>query len=1324
MEKFTALTTKSIELTSAIRDTKDSFSRIKMIGSQDKIFDAMLYLCEICPSCSSNEYIVSAIISAYNSEEFIEECLTDLTSQTLGNYLQIIIVDANSPQSEKKIVQDFQKKYSNITYVRTPTRVGVYTAWNIGIRLAKAPAITPFSTNDRLRHNAYEMMLEQLNKRPHVALVYGNTRVTDDPHQSFENHTPSKSHNDFVWADFSYEELLRRSLVGPHPMWRTWVHHRIGYFDESYLAMADQEFWLRMGERFSLFHIPEFTGLYWMDDNALSNHAKSEMPIKEKEYTREMYKKRYPYRALPDASISIIIPVYNQANYTLKCLQQLAGVLDIPKYEVIIIDNASTDETPQILKNVTGNFKVITNKKNVGFTLACNQGAKEAQGDYLLFLNNDTEPLPDFLNHMLRAFKENTNIGAVGGQLIYPDGSTQESGAMVFSNGTALNFGRGKNPALPYLNRLAKVDYCSGACLLTPKKIFHKAGGFDPEYAPGYYEETDYCFQLRSLGLETVYEPAAKIIHHGSVSAGIDETNGMRRFLPINREKFKHKWENALSKHEPRPENIENIWTVDRDYLGQRVTSSEKQIGALPNANSSNTNKIVMVSNYLPRFDVGSSNTRIYHLVNMLTDLGINITYIYFHVTKDDGRYRDAMPGVETINLPGEPHEHAERITSLTPDILWLTNLWTPSFFKSMGMLMENVRINSPETKIILDTMDVHAKKYFRKYKLEKKQEDLFTANAFNELEKKYYPLADTVFVVTEVEKKELLELVSDSASINVIPNVHIENNQQRPFEKRQHLIFLGNFAINHNVDAVLHFVENIFPLIHKRRPQIQFHVLGRQADTNLRALEGPNVRIHGFVQDLENALAQYRIFVCPMTYGAGMKGKLGEAMSRGLPLVTTSIGAEGFGLTDGEQCFIADAPEEFALKVVHLYEDRIAWNNFSNKSRSLVMQKFSPKAISSKLYEIVKYLHKDHKKEKAYAKKCIYQYQHDKEEDERYAKINYHLAPSCDRLTLKDFDFDKLLLQKKWTYKRQIYSKLLNGITSIKSIKTPAISLIVISWRLHPDTLKNFQILKKQRDQNFELIFVDNGGHPSEFDELMPYIDTYVRLSTNTGAYLARNIGAVFAKAPILFFLEDDAIPADNIIQSHISNFREFKIIAARGACYFKDHKNPLNNLQTHYYLGDLAYPRFGDLEGNVSYDAKSFFKVGGWDDNIRFGHGGIDLSYRLLKIESDMRQQIYSPTPIIFHDYIRDEKHLKTKKEKQAQTWQYLKKKHGHNFDHFIRSWDSFKRQKDLIMPREKISKNKKSFFNLAEHYRRQGNEQKYKYYQKKALKTNIFE
>jgi glycosyltransferase involved in cell wall biosynthesis/SAM-dependent methyltransferase len=275
----------------------------------------------------------------------------------------------------------------------------------------------------------------------------------------------------------------------------------------------------------------------------------------------------------------------------------------------------------------------------------------------------------------------------------------------------------------------------------------------------------------------------------------------------------------------------------------------------------------------------------------------------------------------------------------------------------------------------------------------------------------------------------------------------------------------------------------------------------------------------------------------------------------------------------------------------------------------------------------------------------------------------------------------NKLILVH-WREKLNLYAQHIESYSELRQNSSPAISIIVISWRLHPHTVKSFHILSKQQDLNFELIFVDNGAKQGEFDCLTPYIDTYVHLNSNSGAYLARNIGSIFAKAPILFFLDDDAIPADNIIESHLNCFKKYDVIAVRGVCKPKTN-NPLNQLAKHYYLGPKPFPIYADIEGNTSYLASPFFKAGGWDDEIRFGGGGVDLSRRLLEIEPDMRKQIYSPDPIIFHDYAVNSEHLGQKKIKQQESHNRLKIKHS-DYDRFLTAWTNFTEREDLLLKR----------------------------------------
>jgi hypothetical protein len=204
--------------------------------------------------------------------------------------------------------------------------------------------------------------------------------------------------------------------------------------------------------------------------------------------------------------VSIIIPVFNNWHFTLKCLQSVYAHTE-GSYEIIVVDNHSTDLTPRLLESMQG-IRIITNETNEVFVNACNQAALTATGNYLLFLNNDTEVTPGWLGAMLAPFAD-TRTGIVGAKLIYPDGSLQEAGGIIWRDGTGCNYGHGDNPDLPQYSYQRAVDYCSGACLMLTRKLWEDVGGFDQRYAPAYYEDTDLCFAVRAKNYRVVFQPQA-----------------------------------------------------------------------------------------------------------------------------------------------------------------------------------------------------------------------------------------------------------------------------------------------------------------------------------------------------------------------------------------------------------------------------------------------------------------------------------------------------------------------------------------------------------------------------------------------------------------------------------------------------------------------------------------------------------------------------------------------------------------------------------------------------------------------------------------------
>ncbi|MBP1719783.1 MAG: glycosyl transferase, partial [Deltaproteobacteria bacterium] len=222
----------------------------------------------------------------------------------------------------------------------------------------------------------------------------------------------------------------------------------------------------------------------------------------------------------PPRRCSIVIPVFNKIEYTRKCLEAVRRNTPSDLYELIIVDNASNDGTGRFLSAYKERVRIISNPVNVGFTKACNQGAREASGEFILFLNNDTEPQAGWLEALLEIMDEHPEAGVVGSKLIYPDGRLQEAGGIIFRDGTGWNFGRLDSPGRPPYNYLREVDYVSGASLLIRTSLFQKLGLFDEQYSPGYYEDTDICFGARAMGYKVFYSPFSRVIHHEGISSG------------------------------------------------------------------------------------------------------------------------------------------------------------------------------------------------------------------------------------------------------------------------------------------------------------------------------------------------------------------------------------------------------------------------------------------------------------------------------------------------------------------------------------------------------------------------------------------------------------------------------------------------------------------------------------------------------------------------------------------------------------------------------------------------------------------------------------
>ena len=469
--------------------------------------------------------LISVIVSSYCAEAFMRECLDDLTSQTMAMRMEVIIVDAASPERERDIVLECQQghpAHPQITYVRTPSRIGVYAAWNHALRLARGRYVTPFSTNDRLSPTAYERLAEALDKHQDVALVYGDTYLTDRPHQTFDRHHRTGV---WQWPEYNYHELLRKCGVGPHPMWRRAVHDTVGYFDESYVALGDQDFWIRLGAQHRLLHIPVVTGLYWRSPEGLSNRAEIAGP--EERRLRSTYlasaEAVHPLSAVEAEAkydCSVIIPVWNRCELTRDCLTALAKTTEGLSWELIVVDNNSTDGTQAFLSSLGGDVQVIRNQENLGFAKACNQGAQAARGKYLVFLNNDTVPLDGWLRALVAEVDGHPEVGIAGSKLLYGDGTVQHAGVVFLRSQLSPYHIYSKASAdLPAVNVRREFQVVTGACMLVRSQLFNELGGFHEGFRNG-FEDVDLCLRAREKGYRVVYQPRSVLYHLESQTPG------------------------------------------------------------------------------------------------------------------------------------------------------------------------------------------------------------------------------------------------------------------------------------------------------------------------------------------------------------------------------------------------------------------------------------------------------------------------------------------------------------------------------------------------------------------------------------------------------------------------------------------------------------------------------------------------------------------------------------------------------------------------------------------------------------------------------------
>lgn len=629
--------------------------------------------------------------------------------------------------------------------------------------------------------------------------------------------------------------------------------------------------------------------------------------------------------------VSIIIHDVGDLKTILNCLYHIQKNDQNISREIIVINDKNIDEISSYLGNIKG-ITLINNEESNGLTQAINLSIEKAKGKFIYLLDSHALVQENYLSSLIDVFNTKENVGAVGSKMISAENTIIEAGNLVFENSEIVELGKSDAIDAPQFNFVRKVDLCDGSLLFCKTNKNGDLNLLNETFSSLYFAEANLCLMLKKEeNLNTYYQPLSEV-------TCVD--NSFKAKTNNDKEGFANHW---------------NSYFTDKKYI-----KSEK----INYSNHYKTPNFLFLEENMPKPDQDSGSRRFMEIIKILQKNGHHIVLAVKHF--DEAKDSDYIPyfqnaGVEIcrdyVNAQNKIIRVEGQVVNALSyvDVVWI---FRPLGFDHWYNLLKN-KIKGQ--KIIYDMVDLH----YLRMERENNYIDVVTKERVQEIsffrEKEYsgMNISDAVISISDEEKNTVSENGVKKDKIFTVSNIHKPvDNVPLSFSEREGLLFIGGYNHLPNIDAVKFLHDQILPLVWAKNDKIKISILGPDFPTDLKEkYHSDRFQILGYQETVDLWFENSRVFVAPLRYGAGVKGKIGQALEFKLPVITTGIGAEGMSLEDQKTALISDEnPQNFADKILELYDNENLWQTLHQNSL-LPLSKFSIETQEQNIKKMLQYL-------------------------------------------------------------------------------------------------------------------------------------------------------------------------------------------------------------------------------------------------------------------------------------------------------------------------------------------------------------------------------